>query len=161
MKKFLYPFVAFFLVVILLIVFNDQIKDNKGEVLSSTTKSTNQEKNLSPQGLNSQYEEAAKSIFLILNALTKPVNSEADLDKRLESLVEVKETLLSLRVPAQYQNLHLSLVATADQLEKRLLEKQFSLANQEVKEKNFKVDFTDAQEKINNLTNEYSWLKTL
>lgn len=158
MKKFLYPFLAFFLVLFLLLVFNEQIENKPGKVLSSTATPINQDKILSPKELNNQYEEGAKSIILILNALIKPVSNQDDLERRLDSVIEVKETILSLKVPAQYQNLHLSLMTAADQLEKKFLEKQYSIANQDVKEKNYQFNFIEIQEKINNLTNEYSWL---
>jgi len=162
MKKFIYPFLAFAVVLFLLISFNVNFKDKQGRVLSSTiTVPENQERTLNPEELNDQYQEAAKSIVPILGVLATPISDHLDLEKRLETASRIKETIFDLKVPGQYQNLHLDLVSITDGLESLFLERQRLETDQDIGEQESKIDFREVEEEINKMINDYPWLKDL
>lgn len=157
MKKFIYPFAAFFLVLYLLLSFNEKAKETneQEEVLSpSPTTVMGEEKTLGPEEIKYQYQEAAKSIVLVLEALVAPLDQQTDLEGRLEGIDRLNETIFAVRVPAEYQALHVQLASIADDLERLLLEQ----SSQDI---NNRVDLTEIGGEIDELINEYPWLKKI
>lgn len=152
MKKFIYPFAAFFVVLYILFSLNVYLNNtnDQGKVLSRSTTVKGVEQSLGPEELNAQYQEAAKSIVTVLSALTRPLEDVEDLTQRLESINRLNDTIFELRVPAQYQTLHIKLAAQVAEIER--------LLKQAEQTKNNQIDFNEVIKEFVSLTNNYSWL---
>ena len=152
MKKFIYPFLAFFVVLYLLFSYNEATKDDQGKVLSYST--TAEEKVLTPEELNQQYEEAIQGVANVMTALTAPVDSKSAISERLSAIKQLEETILEQKVPAQYQNLHLKLISLLADLQNPLVIQNSSSSP------DYQIDFNTVKECIDNLKTEYPWLST-
>jgi len=153
MKKFIYPFLAFFVVLYLLFSYNEAIKKDQGEVLSSSTSA--EERTLTTEELNHQYQEATQGIINVMDGLTTPIKGKSEISERLAVLDQLEETVLEQKVPAQDQDLHLNLVSLINDLRSPLLTQQSSV------NPDYQIDFSAVKKKIDDLKNEYSWLSTL
>lgn len=151
MKKIIYPFLAFFLVLYLLVSYNQVIKNDDGQVLSYSTVAK-EEKTLSPEKQIAQYQKTAQGVVNVLEAISAPIENQAELEKRIDAVQELEETVVDSKVPGEYRDLHLKLLYLTNELKSKFQEEA------KVSDFDYQLDFSGATEEINNLKQEYPWL---
>ncbi|MFA6391520.1 MAG: hypothetical protein WCW66_02025 [Patescibacteria group bacterium] len=140
LKKFGYPFAAFFIVMAILISFNEFVlnedTDQNGTVLSAIVKAED-EVVVTPEELVNSYQNDIKSIV-----------SELESAPDSEELSIIEQKLLDEKVPDSYRDLHLKLFGLVNS-KKTALNQELSGGNTD----------EEIQTQLETIKKQYAWLQ--
>lgn len=109
MKRFLYPFGAFWVVLLILVGANELLTPEEGNVLSSSV--------VVPKEIRSRYEESIRNILPSVKNLASVDPETLTFEETTGRLEELREVILSFMVPEEYRSMHLEFVSIVDQFQ--------------------------------------------